>query len=582
MRIVLENNVFYISFVSTVLIVLLLLIRGILGTKIHKMFFTIAWTFILARLIVPLNLIVSVRWPYCVKNLCKSFATISFARFLWIWCAGACVTAAVFVVRYVMCGRMLREALPIQKVPGIDEEMFTFMGIRVYVSDRISSPITFGILHQKVLLPKYYMNLSREQLKYILIHEKVHIDCHDNLNKFLVIVAVCIHWFNPFAWLMYVCYNQDLELACDEKVIRQVGEVGREAYANVLISLASKDIIGEPVYSGFAGNAIRKRIIMIMGYRHTRKWNYGLYAVASVLFIATFAVPGQIEALSGMSSAGAVSGGAISPGAAASAEPDKKEYKAVKVHRILKDDSSGARTYVTVKTVEGVELNIKILLNKKIAVTTGSVLTSYLPEGESWGAGMDTAYDGVVTIPEAVAFEGGQYPVQKIGSYTFYECKKVRKIRIPDTVKEIEAKSFYECEALKKLRLPPGLEVMGVNPFVGCSSLEEFEMPESHMQYQVKDGVLYTDYGRYLKVFPQGSKQKDVVVDSDVVQIANCAFYGAGVQSVTLPDGLARVKSKSFQNCRQLLRVRASRKTRFVSDAFQGAGQAQIIRYESQ
>ena len=581
MRIVFEYNVLYISIISTFLIVLLLLVRGFFGTKIHRVFFTLAWTIVLVRLILPIGVMVPVGWPGGAETVYGWVKDIPFSDFVWIWCTGACAAAVVFVVRYIIWGRVLREALPIQKVPDIDEEMFTFMGIRVFVSDRISSPVTFGTLHQKVLLPKYYMNLSREQLKYILIHEKIHIDNHDNLNKFLIIIAVCIHWFNPFAWMMYLCCNRDLEMACDEKVIRQVGESGREDYANVLISLASKEVIGETAYSGFAQSAIRERIVMIMGYRGVKKWNYAMYGAVALSCMLIFTMPADPDLWAGgMDSAAERDDGKTANDPVPDGEVSAREYEAVDVEEVLDEDSFGARTYVTVKTVEGVELCIKLLLQKGIAATNGAVLTSYLPEGETWRAGMDDTYSGEVTIPEAVSYKGKQYPVERIGAYSFYRCRKVTGIRIPDTVKEIQEKAFIDCESVKKLRLPSALETMEVNPFIGCASLKAFEMPECQSQYVVKDGVLYTDFGRFLKAYPQGCKKKKVELDEEVIQIANCAFYGAQVEVVVLPKNMVRAKSRCFQNCRNLKVVQASRKTRIAGDAFVGASQAYVYRYE--
>ena len=574
MRIVIEFNVLYISIISTILIILLLLVRGFFGTKIHRIFFTLAWMIVLVRLILPIGVVTPSEWPGGVAAVYDWLKDIPFSNFVWVWCAGACTTAVVFVVRYIIWGRVLREALPIQKVPDIDEEMFTFMGIRVYVSDRISSPLTFGFFHQKVLLPKSYMNLSREQLKFILIHEKIHIDNHDNLNKFFIIAAVCIHWFNPFAWLMYMCCNRDLEMACDEKVIRQVGESGREQYANVLISLASKKVIGESAYSGFARSAIRERIVMIMGYRGVKRWNYAIYSVVVLGTMLVFLMPGQSFSASDREGATAVD----VPDA--SDKIDNEEYEAVDVVEILNEDSSGARTFVTVKTKEGVELCIKLLLSKDVAVTNGAVLTSYLPEGETWKAGMDDTYSGEVTIPEAVRYKGKQYPVIRIGSYSFYGCRNVTEIHIPDSVQEIQERAFFHCESLKKLKLPANLEIMGINPFLGCVSLEAFEMPEYKSQYLVKDGALYTDFGRFLKVYPQGRKQKKVQLGEDVEQIATRAFYGADVKEVRLPENMVRVKSKGFQNCRKLEVVWAGEKTRFAEDVFEGARQADVRRYE--
>lgn len=564
-----EYNVLYVSLVAAAWISLLLLVRVFLGTRIHRMFFSLSWLIVLIRLILPISVVVPVSHLRGAGVVYDYLRELKIPGLIWFWLAGACITASVFVVRYMICGRYLREALPIQNVPDIDEEIFTFMGIRVYVSDRISSPVTFGIFHQKVLLPGYYMRLSREQLKYILIHEKIHISYYDNLNKFLVIFAVCLHWFNPFAWLMYLCYNRDIELACDEKVIRQVGETGREEYANVLISLASREALEQSVYSGFAGSAIKERIVMIMKYRAMKTWNYVLYVLVAMVLTLIFAVPVKVEEKAQV------------PPQASEAEK-QPEYDAVDVTEILEEDSSGTKANVIVKTKEGVKLCFKVYIRKEFAATNGGVFTSYLPEGENWRAGMDEKYAGEITIPEAVTYKGRQYPVKSIGPYSFYKCKKVSKIRIPDTVREIKEKAFYHCQSLKELQLPAELELMDVNPFIGCATLEKFEMPESRGQYQVKDGILYTDYGRFLKVCPQGMKKKHLRVGEDVVQLAAYAFYGTKVEKVTLPESVVRVKRRCFRNSAAIKYVRACRSTRFAEDAFAGSEQVRVGRYEKE
>lgn len=570
MKIILEYNLIYISFISTILIILLMIARMFFGKKLHRVFFSLTWMIVLVRLILPLCVSVpDMGINGKMLTVYEWIQHISFTKYIWIWCAGALVTAGFFAVRYIMVGRMLREALPIQKVPDIDEEMFTFMGIKVYVSDRISSPITYGIFRQKVLLPKYYMNLTRDQLKFILIHEKIHIDGHDNLNKFLVILALCIHWFNPFAWLMYICYNRDLELACDEKVVRQVGETSREDYANVLISLAGATHMGEAVYSGFAGNAIKERIVMIMGYRKVKSWNYVLYVGIAVFAMFVFAVPAQTEEKTVVQ----IQEEVISEG-------EQQKFNAVEVSEVVEEDSLGTQADVIVETCEGVELQMKIRLRKEFAMTNG-VFVSFANKGNEWEAGIDNEYAGTVTIPEAIRYKGEVYPVQGIGNYTFYGCRNLKNVVIPDTVSEIKEKAFYNCESLERLRMPAELELVEANPFIGCNSLKAFEGPEEmYGQYRVKKGVLYTDYGRFLKVFPQGKKARKFVVDDDVSQIAVSGFYGAQVEHVKMPKSLLRVKSKAFHNCPNLKIVEVGRDTVFSADAFLGTEHVQIKRYD--
>ena len=102
---------------------------------------------------------------------------------------------------------------------------------------RISSPLTFGVLRPVILVPKKTDWTDETALRYVLEHEFVHIQRFDVLSKLLLIAAVCVRWFNPLVWVMYVLANRDLELSCDETVLRRFGGDIRAAYARVLIRM---------------------------------------------------------------------------------------------------------------------------------------------------------------------------------------------------------------------------------------------------------------------------------------------------------------------------------------------------------
>lgn len=108
---------------------------------------------------------------------------------------------------------------------------------RRHPAGRISSPLTFGVLRPVILVPKKTDWTDETALRYVLEHEFVHIQRFDVLSKLLLIAAVCVHWFNPLVWVMYVLANRDLELSCDETVLRRFGGDVRAAYARVLIRM---------------------------------------------------------------------------------------------------------------------------------------------------------------------------------------------------------------------------------------------------------------------------------------------------------------------------------------------------------
>lgn len=99
---------------------------------------------------------------------------------------------------------------------------------------------------------------SEETLHYLLAHELVHIKRFDIVTKIVLAVALCIHWFNPLVWVMYVLENRDIELSCDETVTQQFGENTRAVYAKVLISMEKTRSGFTPLCNNFSRNAIEE------------------------------------------------------------------------------------------------------------------------------------------------------------------------------------------------------------------------------------------------------------------------------------------------------------------------------------
>ena len=136
--------------------------------------------------------------------------------------------------------------------------------ILVRQSDRISAPLTYGIFRPVILMPKKMDWKNEKQLQYVLSHEYVHIYRYDTVTKLIATLALCIHWFNPFVWVMYILFNRDIELACDESVIRQFGEKSKSAYSLMLINMEATKSGLLPFCNNFSKNAIEERITAVM------------------------------------------------------------------------------------------------------------------------------------------------------------------------------------------------------------------------------------------------------------------------------------------------------------------------------
>lgn len=158
--------------------------------------------------------------------------------------------------------------------------------VTVRVSDRIDTPLTYGVMHPVILLPKKTAWENREQLTYVLWHEYTHICRGDSALKMLAAVALSVHWFNPLVWVMYVLLNRDIELACDESVVHRCGISDKSAYAKMLIAMEEKRSGLLPLCNNFSQNAIEERVRAIM---KIKKFSLGavIFAVGMVAGVAT-------------------------------------------------------------------------------------------------------------------------------------------------------------------------------------------------------------------------------------------------------------------------------------------------------
>ena len=126
----------------------------------------------------------------------------------------------------------------------------------------------------------------------------VHVQRFDALSKLTLIAAVCVHWFDPLVWVMYVLANRDLELSCDETVVHRFGGA-RADYARTLIRMMETRSGVAPLCSGFSKNAIEERITAIMKTKKTTIISFVLAAVLITGTAAAFATSAQAEADNG-------------------------------------------------------------------------------------------------------------------------------------------------------------------------------------------------------------------------------------------------------------------------------------------
>ena len=146
-------------------------------------------------------------------------------------------------------------------------------------AENITTPFVFGIMKPQIYLPAH---LSEEERKYVLTHEKIHIARKDYLVKIAAYGTACIHWFNPLVWLAFVLMENDMEMSCDEAVLRKLGMDSKKGYSLSLLSLSTEKTMfrGSPL--AFGEGKVKNRVKNILSYRPSRL----VSVIAVVIFLA--------------------------------------------------------------------------------------------------------------------------------------------------------------------------------------------------------------------------------------------------------------------------------------------------------
>ena len=139
----------------------------------------------------------------------------------------------------------------------------------IFQSENVKSPFVLGIIKPRIYLP---FNMNGQDLEHVVAHEQAHIRRKDHLWKPLGFLLLTIHWFNPLMWLAYVLLCRDIELACDEKVIKELGNEQRADYMQALVacSVNRRMIAACPLAFGEVG--VKERVKSVMNYKKPAFW----------------------------------------------------------------------------------------------------------------------------------------------------------------------------------------------------------------------------------------------------------------------------------------------------------------------
>lgn len=184
-----------------------------------------------------------------VADTAKNIALDKMGLITLLWVVGILLFASYGVVSYMQLKAKLKCSMRL-----VDN---------VYAADYIDTPFVLGILKPCIYIPSA---TTKEEYRYVLAHEKMHLQRKDHLYKLAVFLILGLHWFNPFTWLAYLLLCKDMEMACDEAVMMQLGDDCKKEYAKALLDWsADKRLRGVPL--AFSEGNVKGRIRNVLRFK---------------------------------------------------------------------------------------------------------------------------------------------------------------------------------------------------------------------------------------------------------------------------------------------------------------------------
>lgn len=193
---------------------------------------------------------------------------ISFA-FAWLWVIGMAAMLAYALISWLRLRKKVHTATPLKE--------------NIWICDEITTPFTFGIFKPRIYLPS---DTAAEEADYVIAHEISHLKRHDNFWKPLGFTLLCVHWFNPLCWIAYSLFCKDIELACDEKTVKNLDIHSKKAYSEALLSFSTNCRTVAACPFAFGEGNVKQRVKNVLNYKRPALW---LIIVAVVVCIAVTA-----------------------------------------------------------------------------------------------------------------------------------------------------------------------------------------------------------------------------------------------------------------------------------------------------
>ena len=285
---------------STFFIIFILLTRRVLNIKSIKWASIILWSILFTYLLFPFSILIQIEEleKYGMfQHLLKPFVLISVYIKMFVKEIGyilsnlnqlivTSILLIYIVIQVTKRNKALKNSVRIEADSRIEELVNSFRlkrQVQIYINDSIKVPITYGVLHPKIIIQSQVLE-NDNLLKYIIIHEMIHIKKFDIVFTHVKNLIACLYWYNPFILVASRYMEDDLELLCDKLVIQKVGDTvkNRKEYCLSMLQLIELKEIQEK--SVLKLHPTKERMIII------KRWKRGLSGIGILVLIITLSI----------------------------------------------------------------------------------------------------------------------------------------------------------------------------------------------------------------------------------------------------------------------------------------------------